>query len=177
MIRNNKVKNNTTDNKKDKRHNKSFDRKKEAVKKNINEDLNNFKKNKTNKNKTINSKNNKKDIISEKSSSYLTVSLNTEKQSSKNVNYINKPFDINCLSIKNDKMIKDELMQLSDNNVKIKNVQKQKYNISFKSLDLCAEITIEKYDNSLNLLKVRKIMGKSTDYWNQLNIILRKLSV
>ena len=41
--------------------------------------------------------------------------------SNNNENNIYRPFDINCLLIKNDKMIKDELMNISDSNYKIKN--------------------------------------------------------
>ena len=128
-----------------------------------------------------NNNNNNKEMTSGKTSSYLTGLLESEKKLNinNNENYMYRPFDINCLLIKSDKMIKDELMNISDNNFKIKNVQKQKYNISFKTLDLSAEITIEKYDNenNLNLLKIRKILGKNIDYWNQLNMIVRKISV
>ena len=183
----NKVKNDVNENKKvkyTKQHNKSFDIKKEVVKNKFNEDLNNFKKNKTNRNKMIKTKannNNNKEMTSGKTSSYLTGLLESEKKRNinNNDNYMYRPFDINCLLIKSDKMIKDELMNISDNNFKIKNVQKQKYNIGFKTLDLSAEMTIEKYgnDNNLNLLKIRKILGKNVDYWNQLNMIVRKLSV
>ena len=159
--------------------NKSFDIKKDS---NIKSDnINNNKKYTTqikNINKVKLNKNNKtKGMSSLNTTSNLTALSDTDKNIN-NVNNIYKPIDINCLLIKNEKKIKDEILKLSENNnnIKIKNIQKNKYLITFKSLDLSAELIVEKNDNILNILKTKKIKGKQSDFSIQLNIILNKLN-
>ena len=159
--------------------NKSFDIKKDS---NIKSDnINNNKKYTTqikNINKVKLNKNNKtKGMSSLNTTSNLTALSDTDKNIN-NVNNIYKPIDINCLLIKNEKKIKDEILKLyeNNNNIKIKNIQKNKYLINFKSLDLSAELIVEKNDNVLNILKTKKIKGKQSDFSIKLNIILIKLN-
>ena len=159
--------------------NKSFDIKKDSISKSDN--INNNKKYTTqikNINKVKLNKNNKtKGMSSLNTTSNLTALSDTDKNIN-NVNNIYKPIDINCLLIKNEKKIKDEILKLyeNNNNIKIKNIQKNKYLITFKSLDLSAELIVEKIDNVLNILKTKKIKGKQSDFSIQLNIILSKLN-
>ena len=158
--------------------NKSFDIKKDSIK---SDNLNNNKKYTTqikNFNKIKLNKNNKtKGMSSISTTSNLTALSDTDKNIN-NVDNFYKPIDINCLLIKNEKIIKDEILKLSENNnnIKIKNLQKNKFLINFKSLDLSVELIIEKNDNVLSILKTKKIKGKQSDYSNQLNIILSKLN-
>ena len=99
-----------------------------------------------------------------------------DKNTNNNYNNIFKPYDINCLFVQNEKVIKNELIRLSENkSYKIKNIRNEKYIINFKSIDLSVELIIEKLDDLYSILKLKKIKGKNSDYINQLNVILNQI--
>ena len=99
-----------------------------------------------------------------------------DKNTNNNYNNIFKPYDINCLFVQNEKVIKNELIRLSENkSYKIKNIRNEKYIINFKSIDLSIELIIEKLDDLYSILKLKKIKGKNSDYINQLNVILNQI--
>ena len=89
-----------------------------------------------------------------------------------------KPFDLNCLFMKNEKIIKNEIIKLSENKkIKIKNIKNDSYNINFKMFDLLVEITIEKINDGVLLFKIKKIKGNSLDFINQIKKILKELNI
>ena len=93
-----------------------------------------------------------------------------------NLNDIYKPIDINCIFIENEKNIKNELSKFyGHKDIKIKNISNDKFSINIKSLDLLVELLIEKSDNSLLNLKVKKRKGKNIDYIKQLTQIINEI--
>ena len=133
-----------------------------------------------------NSNNIKKNNINNKAKLIKNIKVNKISNSVKsavinennNSNNIYKPLDINCIFVKNEKNIKNELLKISEkNNFKIKNIRNENYNITFKNIDLSIELIIEKFDDLLSILKFKKIKGKNSDYSNQLNILLNKLQI